>query len=84
MKKNVVPVKIPEKDSVNKEFALQEENPVVSLGEAREALIGIPSDLLAGRGSLYQIITRNNRLRGIGIVLVIVALTAAVLGLFRS
>ena len=84
MKKNVVPVKIPEKDSVNKEFALQEVNPVVSLGEAREALIGIPSDLLAGRGSLYQIITRNNRLRGIGIVLVIVALTAAVLGLFRS
>ncbi len=58
-------------------------NPVDSLGDAREAVVGIPADLIAGRGTVYEIVTRNNRLRGIGIVLVIIALFAAVSGLFR-
>ena len=58
-------------------------NPVDSLGDAREAVVGIPADLIAGRGTMYEIVTRNNRLRGIGIVLVLIALFAAVSGLFR-
>lgn len=58
-------------------------NPIDSLGDAREAVVGIPADLIAGRGTMYKIVTRNNRLRGIGIVLVLIALIAAVSGLFR-
>ena len=58
-------------------------NPIDSLGDAREAVVGIPADLLAGRGTMYEIFTRNNRLRGIGIVLVLIALFAAMAGLFR-
>ena len=62
------------------------EVPVVSLGgfdNAREALVGVPADLLAGRGTLYDIVTRNNRLRGLGIILVFIAIFAAVFELFR-
>ena len=48
------------------------------LETAREALVGIPADLLAGRGSLQEIFTKGNRLRGLGIILVLVAVFAAV------
>jgi hypothetical protein len=48
------------------------------LETAREALVGIPADLLAGRGSLQEIFTKDNRLRGLGIILVLVAVFAAV------
>ena len=48
------------------------------LETAREALVGIPADLLAGRGSLQEIFTKGNRLRGLGIMLVLVAVFAAV------
>jgi hypothetical protein len=44
------------------------------LDSAREALMGIPADLLAGRGSLYEVFTRNNRLRGLGVILILVSL----------
>lgn len=48
------------------------------LEQARDALVGIPADLLAGRGSLQEIFTKGNRLRGLGIILVLVAVFAAV------
>ena len=51
--------------------------------EATEALLGIPAELASGRGSAYDIVTRGNRLRGLGIILVCIALFAAVLGLMR-
>lgn len=57
-------------------------DPAVSLSEAREALVGIPADLLTGRGTPYEIFTQNNRLRGIGVLLIVAALFVAVLQLF--
>jgi hypothetical protein len=51
--------------------------------EASEALLGIPAELASGRGSVYDIVTRGNRLRGLGIILVCIALCAAILGLMR-
>lgn len=51
--------------------------------EAHEALMGIPADITSGRGTMYEIVTRGNRLRGIGFILVIIALIAAVFGLMR-
>jgi hypothetical protein len=44
------------------------------LQDAREALVGIPADFLARRGTLYQIITKQNRLRGLGVLLIAIAL----------
>ena len=63
------------------EELVSERRPVMD--DAREALVGIPGDLLAGRGSLFDVATRNNRLRGLGIILVLIALCAAVFELFR-
>jgi hypothetical protein len=65
------------------EELVSERRPMVAMDDAREALVGIPGDLLAGRGSLYDVATRNNRLRGLGIILVLIALCAAVFELFR-
>jgi hypothetical protein len=48
------------------------------LETARDALVGIPADLLAGRGSLQEIFTKSNRLRGLGIILVLIAVFVAV------
>jgi hypothetical protein len=48
------------------------------LENARDALVGIPADLLAGRGSLQEIFTKGNRLRGLGIIFVLVAVFVAV------
>ena len=54
-------------------IALKE--PSVALHDAREALFGIPSDLLGNdvsRRSLRATITHENRLRGIGVIFVLV------------
>lgn len=52
-------------------------------GNAREAIVGIPADLAAGRGSLYEVFTRNDRLRGLGVLFLVVGLLIAIAGLFR-
>jgi hypothetical protein len=48
--------------------------------DAREALVGIPADAVSGRGSLYEILTKNNRLRGLGVLLIVLALFVGVFG----
>jgi len=48
------------------------------LQDAREALVGIPADFLARRGTLYAIITKQNRLRGLGVVLIAIALVLSI------
>lgn len=54
------------------------------LDNAREALLGIPSDLMSGTGgTLYEVFTRRHRLRGLGVILVLVALLAALGALLR-
>lgn len=53
-------------------------NPMDSLADAREALVGIPTDFAANNGTVYEILTRNNRLRGLGTLLVLIAIFAAV------
>ena len=40
----------------------------VALQDAREALLGIPADLYAGDGDLAAVLTRNDRLRGLGVL----------------
>lgn len=65
-----------------KKESIAEAAQVVSIFESsRDALVGIPSDLLAGRGSLMEIFTKNNRLRGLGVILVLIAVFVAVSGL---
>lgn len=49
--------------------------------DAKEALTGIPADLLSGTGTLIETFTKNNRLRGLGVILVLFAVLFAVLGL---
>lgn len=46
--------------------------------DAREALVGIPADMLAKQGTMYDIVTTKNRLRGIGVVLIVIALVLAI------
>lgn len=53
------------------------------LETARNSLVGIPSDLVSGRGTLQEIFTKENRLRGLGIILVLIAVFVAVSGLIR-
>ena len=48
--------------------------------DAREALVGIPADAVSGRGSLYEVLTKNNRLRGLGVLLIVLALFVGVFG----
>ena len=48
------------------------------LRDAREALVGIPADFLAKRATVYDIITKQNRLRGIGVILIAIALVLAI------
>ena len=55
----------------------------VYIDSTRDALVGIPDDLMAGRGSLYEVFTKNHRLRGLGVLLVVIALFVAVSGLLR-
>lgn len=54
-----------------------------SLEDAREALVGIPADFLAQRGTVYEIITRQNRLRGLGVILILIALAITVSGILH-
>lgn len=53
-------------------------NPMDSLTDAKEALVGIPSDFTSNNGTVYEILTRNNRLRGLGTILVLIAIFAAI------
>lgn len=80
----IAPAAPPEKPSVTN-VPMPEERPnVTSLAtEAHEALLGIPADITSGRGTMYEIVTRGNRLRGLGFILVCFALFAALLGLLR-
>lgn len=50
---------------------------------AREALVGIPTDFLAQRGTVYEMVTKNNRLRGLGFILVSIALVLALTGILH-
>lgn len=46
-----------------------------AIQDAREALVGIPADLAAGRpASLGDLLLKNDRLRGLGVVAIVVGL----------
>jgi hypothetical protein len=47
------------------------------LDDAREALVGIPADIARQNGTMYEILTRNDRLRGLGTFLVIAGVVLA-------
>lgn len=55
----------------------------IYMEDARNALLEIPSELMRGKESLYDIIVKKNRLRGLGVLLVIIALFVAVSGVLR-
>jgi hypothetical protein len=55
----------------------------VYIEDAQGALLGIPSDLMRGKESIYTVIVKKNRLRGLGVLLVIIALLMAVSGVLR-
>jgi hypothetical protein len=59
------------------------QNTNIYMDDARDALLGIPSELMRGNESVYNVIVKKNRLRGLGVLLVIIALIAGVLGLVR-
>jgi hypothetical protein len=55
----------------------------VYIGNAQDALLGIPSELMRGNESIYNVIVKKNRLRGLGVLLVLIALLMAVFGVLR-
>lgn len=57
-----------------KQKARQKPNFVNShiLNDAQDLIEGFPSDVLSGRGTLYESFTRDNRVRGLGFILVVV------------
>lgn len=80
------PVPPEKKPNEKPESKFQVSNNIGLIGyfeSAREALIGIPADLLAGRGTVYDVFTKNNRLRGLGLVFVCIALLLAFSQLLR-
>ena len=50
----------------------------VALQDAREALVGIPADLFGGERDLLRVLTRNDRLRGIGVLALALSVLYAV------
>lgn len=75
------PVSEPGKKEQNMHAATIENNMYIQ--DAQDALLGIPSELMRGNESVYQVIRKGNRLRGLGVLLVIIALLVAVSGVLR-
>ena len=53
------------------------------LGDAHDAVFGIARDVMSGNGTLYEVVSRNNRLRGLGVLLVILSILAAIFDILR-
>jgi hypothetical protein len=53
------------------------------LGDAHDAVFGIARDVMSGNGSLYEVVSKNNRLRGLGVLLVILSILAAIFDILR-
>ena len=49
-----------------------------ALADAREVLAGIPADIAAGRASLGALLSKNDRLRGLGVVSILLGLLVLV------
>ena len=71
-------------DQTNQSKVGQSVGYISYVDDAKEAVLGIPADITTGREPLYDVVTKKNRLRGIGFLLVFIAVILAVLGLVRS
>jgi len=75
------PVSEPGGKEQNMHAATIEKNTYIQ--DAQDALLGIPSELMRGNESVYHVIRKRNRLRGLGVLLVLIALLVAVSGVLR-
>ena len=84
VKKMPEPVSEPEEESEKKYMhAANIPRKNIYIDDAREALVGIPSELMRDKETIYNVIVKKNRLRGLGVLLVLIALLMAVFGVLR-